>query len=135
MEARMTAAVLVLGAGILLGVLGTLVAARRRTAGPAARIPTRRILFPFVGNSLSEAALDAALRIARAENAAVVPAYLVTVPCILDLTTAVPNECGAAFELFEAIEQRATHVSVRNAPGEVLVLRPADQRRLATAYA
>jgi nucleotide-binding universal stress UspA family protein len=74
--------------------------------------PARRILFPFVGQSISPATLDAALRLARAEGATLVPAYLVTVPLNLSLDAPVPNECEQAMPLLETIEQRAARLHV-----------------------
>ena len=71
-----------------------------------------RILFPFVGGALSERALEACLRLARAEDAALVPAYLVSVPMALNLDAPLPSACGTAFELLEAIEQRAARAGV-----------------------
>ena len=68
---------------------------------------TGRILFPFVGQELSGAALDAALRLARAEDATLVPAYLAKVPLTLPLASALPKQCESALPLLEAIEQRA----------------------------
>jgi hypothetical protein len=167
-------------AGVVAGVtLAVLV--RRRRDGTAA--PTsRRILFPYVGTQLSIAALDAALRIARVEQATLVPAYLAPVPMALPLGAPMPRQCTRAFELQEAIEQRATAAGVpvdgrigpgrtvrhalrellatgpydrivvaaatartdglssadvawllEHAPGEVVVLRPADEAALAAA--
>ena len=85
-------------------------------AGAAAR-PSRRpqrakILFPFVGTELSERALQATLRLAWAEQAVVVPAYLATVPLPLTLDAPVGRACDEAFTVFEAIEQRAAKVGV-----------------------
>ena len=40
----------------------------------------RRILVPFTGGALDPTVLDAAIRIARAEDATLVPAYLIVVP-------------------------------------------------------
>jgi hypothetical protein len=57
-----------------------------------------RILFPFVGSALSGRGLQAALRIARAEGATLVPAYVVTVPMPLDLDAPVGRACDVAFE-------------------------------------
>ena len=48
---------------------------RRRTDGAITPAP-KRILFPFLGQALSTPAFDAALRLARAEGATLVPAYL-----------------------------------------------------------
>jgi hypothetical protein len=71
-----------------------------------------RILFPFVGGALSERALEACLRLARAEHATLVPAYLVSVPMALHLDAPLPSACGTAFELLEAIEQRRARAGV-----------------------
>lgn len=75
---------------------------RRRVRGSA-----KRILFPFTGAALSQAALDAALRLASAEEATLVPVYLAEVPRTLSLTSALPRQCEAALPILEAIEQRA----------------------------
>jgi hypothetical protein len=170
---------LILLAGLLIGAAVTLLVRRR---GTQAEPSGRRILFPYVGSQLSVSALDAALRIAHAEDATLVPAYLAPVPMALPLETPIPRSCDKAFELQEAIEQRAAtaHVPVdgrigrgrtvrhalrqlladerydrivvaaatahtdglsggdvawllEHAPGEVAVLRPADEAALAAA--
>jgi nucleotide-binding universal stress UspA family protein len=72
----------------------------------------RRILFPFVGETVSPASLDAALRLARAEGATLVPAYVVVVPLHLALEAPVPKECERAMPLLETIEQRAARLNV-----------------------
>jgi hypothetical protein len=122
------------------------------------------------------------LRISRAESATLVPAYLAPVPMALPLDTPIQRACGEAFELQEAIEQRAAAAGVpidarigrgrtvrhalrsllaeerydrivvaaatartdglssadvawllEHAPGEVAILRPADEAALAAA--
>ncbi len=82
--------------------------AHRRRLGP----PARRILFPFIGQALSQPVLDATLRIARAEHAILVPAYLARVPMHLPLAASLPGACDEAMPLLEAIEHRATHEGV-----------------------
>lgn len=72
----------------------------------------RRILFPFIGHTISQSALDAVLRLARAEQATLVPAYIATVPLHLDLEAPIPAKCEQAMPLLETIEQRATWVHV-----------------------
>jgi hypothetical protein len=95
---------------ILVAILAVAVLVRRR---PARSVRTdRRILFPFVGASLSPSALDATLRIARAEGATLVPAFLARVPMSLPLDTKLPYQCDAALPLLEAIEQQATAADV-----------------------
>jgi hypothetical protein len=159
-------------AALLLGIAVTVVVMRRRRA--AEPPPVRaKILFPFVGAEPSERALQATLRLAWAEQAVIVPAYLATVPLPLALDAPVGRACDDAFTAFEAIETRAAKVGVpvdgriargrnvrhalrelmaevpaarmviagdgfgvddiawilRNAPGEVLVVRPAPAPR------
>jgi nucleotide-binding universal stress UspA family protein len=74
--------------------------------------PAQRILFPFIGETVSRSALDASLRLARAEGATLVPAYIVTVPMRLSLEAPVPQESERAMPLLEAIEQRAARMKV-----------------------
>jgi hypothetical protein len=100
----MTEILLVL-AGVVAGVALVLLVRHRR--GEEEHAPSRRILFPYVGSQLSLSALDAALRIARVENATLVPAYLAPVPMSMPLGAPIPRACGQAFELQEAIELRA----------------------------
>jgi nucleotide-binding universal stress UspA family protein len=71
-----------------------------------------RIAFPFTGEGLSEPALAAALRLARAEGATLMPVYLVLVPLRLAMDVPMRSECERAFALLEAIEQRATRAKV-----------------------
>jgi hypothetical protein len=98
----------------LLGCIGYLLIRelkRRRTEAsitPAAS----RILFPFTGEALSTPAFDAALRLARAEGATLVPAYLAVVPLTVALDTPLRKEAEAALPLLEAIEQRAAAMEV-----------------------
>jgi nucleotide-binding universal stress UspA family protein len=81
---------------------------RSREAGSA-----RRILFPFIGSTISERTLEATLRLARAQDATLVPAYLVIVPHHLSLESAAPvRETEAALPVLELIEQRATRAGV-----------------------
>jgi hypothetical protein len=72
----------------------------------------KRILFPFLGTTLSPTTLDAALRLAEAETATLVPAYVATVPMHLSLEAPIGKECEAALPLLEAIERRATRLHV-----------------------
>lgn len=87
-------------------------AGRRRAAAPAAGAArpdaVRRILLPFTGASISRRAFDAALRLARAEGATLMPCYLATVPLNLPLDAPLPRQCLSAMTLLEVIEQRAT---------------------------
>jgi nucleotide-binding universal stress UspA family protein len=81
---------------------------RTRAAATAARADTvRRILLPFTGASISRRAFDAAVRLARVENATLMPCYLATVPLNLALDAPLPHQCLSAMTLLEVIEQRA----------------------------
>lgn len=79
-----------------------------RKALPAAEPTERRILFPFVGSALSQRALDATLRLARAEGATLVPVFLARVPLTLPLDSPLPRQAAVCLPLQEAIEQRAS---------------------------
>jgi nucleotide-binding universal stress UspA family protein len=98
--------VIVLVAIVVIVVLGWLLLSQRRQA-PKITPSARRILFPFVGDALSERALDATLRLARSEGATVVPAYLAEVPRNLPLAASLPRKSGDAIPCLEAVEQRA----------------------------
>lgn len=95
--------------GILLGLLagywlpphGRLVARERSR-------PVRRILLPFTGEAISRRAFEAAVRLAKAENATVMPAFLARVPMNLPVDTALPVQCAGGMPLIEAIEQSLT---------------------------
>jgi nucleotide-binding universal stress UspA family protein len=97
------------GVALVLGLGGGYLLARsRRHAKPAGDgEDVHRILLPFTGTEISRRAVDAALRLARAENASLMPAYLAAVPMRLPLGCSIPNEAGQAMAMLEAIEQRA----------------------------
>jgi nucleotide-binding universal stress UspA family protein len=108
--------VLIVVIAVLVAAVAALLAvqlpARRRP--PAKRQPTRsqRILFPFTADELSRPALDAALRLAIAEDATLVPVFLAHVPLNLPLEAPLPRQSGVCMPLQEAIEQRATQAGV-----------------------
>ncbi len=79
----------------------------RRSARPAGAPGSRRILLPFTGTSISRRSLEAAIRLAHAENATIMPAYLARVPMTLPLDAPLPQQCLSAMPLLEAIEQKA----------------------------
>ncbi|HEV7753128.1 MAG TPA: universal stress protein [Baekduia sp.] len=98
-------AAVVLAAGF---VAGRALPGRRERAAVAARPDTvRRILLPFTGASISRRAFDAAVRLARAEGATLMPCYLATVPLNLPLDAPLARQCVSAMTLMEVIEQRA----------------------------
>ena len=78
-------------------------------------VPARgkeRIVFPFLGHALSKPALAAALRLARAEGATLVPVYLAQVPLHLPLDCSLPRQSELALTMLEAIEQEARRYGV-----------------------
>ncbi|MGB7588703.1 MAG: universal stress protein [Solirubrobacterales bacterium] len=106
----------VVSLALVAGALGGYLLARRWRIGRRSEKPEaiHRILLPFTGTEISRRALDAALRLSRAEDATLMPAYLATVPKRLPLDCAIPRQAGQAMPMLEAIEQRATaqHVPV-----------------------
>ena len=68
------------GFALLLGLGGGYLIARSRLRGHRAERPeaVHQILLPFTGTEISRRAVDAALRLARAEDATLMPAYLAT---------------------------------------------------------
>ena len=109
-------AVLIVVIAVLTVVLAALaarhVALGRSHPAPAARPEDRRILFPFLASTLSARALDAALRLAGAEDATLMPVFLARVPLTLPLDAPLPRQSGIAIPLQEAIEQRAAAFGV-----------------------
>lgn len=84
----------------------------RRPARAAARDGARRILLPFTGTSISRRSFEAAVRLARAEDAIIMPAFLASVPRHLPIDAPLPAQCLQAMPLLEAIEQKAIAAGV-----------------------
>jgi nucleotide-binding universal stress UspA family protein len=107
-------------AGILIGVAGVAIGlAAGFWLPPHGRRPVRnrpaavrRILLPFTGQAISRRAFESAVRLAKAENATIMPAFLARVPRQLPLETALPAQCNNGMPLLEAIEQRAASQGV-----------------------
>jgi nucleotide-binding universal stress UspA family protein len=82
-----------------------------RSARPDARVggsdDVRRILLPFTGPAISGRAFDAAVRLARADGATLMPCYLATVPRNLPLDAPLGRQSLDAMTSLEAIERRA----------------------------
>lgn len=104
--------VLIPAIALVTGIAVTVTAMRHRRGHAELRPSRAKILFPFIGHELSERALQATLRLAWAEQATIVPAYLTTVPMQLALDAPVGRACDEAFAVFEAIEQRAAGLGV-----------------------
>lgn len=69
--------------------------------------PVRKIMLPFTGPAIPRRAFEAAVRLARAENAVIMPTFLTPIPLNLPLDVALPRRCETGMPLLEAIEQRA----------------------------
>ena len=72
----------------------------------------RRILVPFTGGALDPTVLAAAIRIARAEDAKLVPAYLILVPYEYVPDAAMERQVAVAMPLLEAVEHAALRAGV-----------------------
>jgi hypothetical protein len=101
-----------LDAGLLalIAALAAALAATLVIRRPPQRLPiprdARRILVPFQGE-LEPTVLDAAIRIARAENAVLVPAYLLIVPLRYAEDSPLKDQVEVAMPLLEAVEHAA----------------------------
>jgi hypothetical protein len=104
---------LVVTLATLVVVLAAALAYRSRPPRPI-RAPrtARRILLPFTGDSLDPTVLNAAIRIARAEDAVLVPAYLLRVPLEYPEDSPLTKEVGVAMPLLEAVEHAALRCGV-----------------------
>ena len=102
---------------------------RRKPARPSSE---RRILLPFTGQSISKRALEAAVRLARAEDATVMPAFLARVPRTLPIDAPLPKACAFGMPVLEAIEQgvRKQGVAVDSRISRGRTFRDALQRLL-----
>lgn len=71
-----------------------------------------RVLVPFTGGALDERVLAAAIRIARAEDAKLVPAYLIVVPLEVAEDAPMEKEVSVAMPILEAVEHAALRAGV-----------------------
>jgi len=103
-------AIYVIVAVIVAGAIGGAVALRARR--PRARYEGKgRILVPFSG-ALDPTVLSAAIRIARAEEATLVPAYLLVVPLQYPEESPRKDQVAVAVPVLEAVELAALRAGV-----------------------
>jgi len=103
----------IVAGGVLLGIAaGYWLPPHGRMPGRNRPRPVRRILLPFTGQAISRRSFEAAVRLARAENAVIMPAYLAQVPMNLPLESALPVQCASGMPLLEAIEQRVSSLGI-----------------------
>jgi hypothetical protein len=101
------AIVIIVAAGVLIGIAaGYWLPPHGRLPFRDRPRPVRRILLPFTGQAISRRSFEAAVRLAKAENAIIMPAFLATVPMSLPLDTPLPVQCANGMPLLEAVEQR-----------------------------
>jgi nucleotide-binding universal stress UspA family protein len=106
MNAALLVALIAVAAGL------AVIAVRLRRPRLDRRPRVRRILVPFTGGALDPTVLDAAIRIARAEEAKLVPAYLILVPLEYTPDAAMERQVTVAMPLLEAIEHAALRSGV-----------------------
>jgi hypothetical protein len=106
----------VIAAVVALAVLSAILAAALASrSGVRMRRPrpgSRRILVPFTGGTLEPTVLDAAIRLAHAENATLVPAYLLLVPLRYSEDSPLSEEVAVAMPWLEAVEHAAHRAGV-----------------------
>jgi nucleotide-binding universal stress UspA family protein len=106
----MTAVVIVVALAAAVAVVVAVARLRPRRRGPAYE-GTGRILVPFSG-ALDPVVLDAAIRVARAEEAELVAAYLLVVPLQYPEDSAQKEKVAVALPLLEAVELAALRAGV-----------------------
>ncbi len=101
-----------LGAVVALGAALAVTAVRRRPPRRL-RLPRGawRVLVPFSG-ALDSTVLEAAIRVAKAEEAILVPAYLLVVPLQYPEDSAQKEQVAVALPLLEAVEHAALRAGV-----------------------
>jgi nucleotide-binding universal stress UspA family protein len=103
----------ILIAALAVALVAALVAMRmRRPAHRRTSTGGKRILVPFTGGALDPTVLAAAIRIARAEEATLVPAYLIVVPFEFSAEAPMGQQVGVAMPLLEAVEHAALRAGV-----------------------
>lgn len=99
--------------GALAAALIIVLVAMRRHRPAVRRAPgSKRILVPFTRGALDPTVLAAAIRIARAEEATLVPAYLIVVPFEFVADAPMGQQVGVAMPLLEAVEHAALREGV-----------------------
>jgi len=106
--------VLALAAAALVAILvaAALLVRGRRGARADRRERVGRILVPFTGGALDGTVLSAAIRIARAEDAKLVPAYLIVIPLEHPEDAPMQQQVAVAMPLLEAVEHAALRAGV-----------------------
>jgi hypothetical protein len=85
---------------------------RQRASGAEPHEGQSRLLVPFTAGDLDPAVLEAAIRIAKTQQAVLVPAYLLVVPLEFAPESPVHGQVAVAMPLLEAVELAAAHAGV-----------------------
>ena len=104
--------VAVIALAALAAVLGGVLVLRSGLRLRRPRAGARRVLVPFTGGTLDPTVLDAAIRLAQAEDATLVPAYLLLVPLRYAEDSPLREEVSVAVPLLEAVEHAALRAGV-----------------------
>jgi hypothetical protein len=97
---------------LAVALVAVLVAMRYRRPLPQRTPGGKRVLVPFTGGALDPTVLAASIRIARAEEATLVPAYLIVVPFEFGADAPMGQQVGVAMPLLEAVEHAALRAGV-----------------------
>ncbi len=108
----MTSVAVVVAVLAALALFATLARNRQVRSRNARRPRVGRILVPFTGGALEPTVLAAAIRIARAEDAKLVPAYLIVIPLEQAADAPMQAQVTIAMPLLEAIEHAALRAGV-----------------------
>lgn len=103
---------IVLAAAALVSLAIVLVVVLRRRRLTPRGLTGRRLLVPFTGGGLDQGVLDAALRVAHAEDGTLVPAYLLIVPLSYAEDAPLRQQVEVAMPLLEAVEHAALRAGV-----------------------
>jgi hypothetical protein len=103
-------AVLVIAVIVLAAAL--VVVALRKRRPKLSHAGATRVLVPFTGGGLDPRVLAAGIRIARAEDATLVPAYLIVVPLERPEDAPMQAQVTTAMPLLEAVEHAALRAGV-----------------------
>ena len=104
--------VAVIALAALAAVLGAVLVLRSGLRLRRPGVGSQRILVPFTGGTLDPTVLDAAIRLAQAEEATLVPAYLLLVPLRYAEDSPLREEVSVAVPLLEAVEHAALRAGV-----------------------
>ena len=108
----MTIAIAALIVAVAVLVVALVIVERRARRPSVARTGADRVLLPFTGGALDPTVLAAGIRIARAEHATLVPAYLIVVPLEQPQDAPMQQQVSTAMPLLEAVEHAALRAGV-----------------------